>query len=503
MRKNIVRLSVLFILALATVNCERASQESSRVSLQLPTYSKINSLVAMAPAKYLKRVIVNVSGDDFVTLKYMANIPMDTLGTELSSEIVLDVPSGPARKIQILAVYGLADGTKEIQYGAAVADIFGLLPAPITVALTNFGLFKGGSIVGRYLTGVNHGPTGKVIISMNHVSGMSMDILESEILNGWFEFFASENFQMSYRLADGTPLTGLQNKSLKDLTPVAVAGGAAPQNIARIYRPSSYYRQVGGSTWEPVNEFHDIIYGYFGEASFTANKYVCVDDTPVTMSNLATTADGTLPITYNYNAATGIHGVGGVGIGSALGTTINANGGGTNCTSSSTPSFSNNRITIRSSQFNGMGNDTAKAISSAFTYYYGATDTPASVKKYLKANGSISNNYTPTYTFYGLPGLFAVAPGITMFDGAKLYAKANIGLGRFDHVICTDQWLFNNGFTEYMFTGSQTPPILAVTDLGATIHFTAAPISTSGYILCPTKAGNLMVFGGIYADNLQ
>lgn len=500
MKNNTGRIAVLCVLALVLTlgafSCERGSNESSRVSLMLPTYSDMSSL---ACTKCLKAVIVNIDGAGFPTLKYFNKMAFNLASAELLPEVVFDVPSGPARKIQILGIYRLSDGTFEAQYGSVITDIFGLEPPPIVLTLNNLGLFKTGSIAGRYLTGSDTGPTGKVVISINHASGLNMDLFDAEILNGWFDFFMSENFLMSYRLADGTPLgvplVGLQNQSLDSLIP-ASAGVAAPVHMARVHRPSTYYRSTNGG-WtigvEAINEFHDIIYGYFGDAAIAATKYVCLDDAGPTVLPRMSSTGASADITYNYNnntiVANSVYTVGGIGITS----------GGASCSGDST-SYSNNRITINRAQFDGMGNDTAKAIGGAFTYALDA----GSVKKYLKTV-SIDTNFS----FKGLPNMFALTNTLTgaLFDGVKLFIKPSTANGGgYDHIICTAEWLSLNGFTE--FTGFSSPPAVVGTDVLFSINTTTlsvltAPSVSSGFILCPTKLGVMTGYGGLYAGGLQ
>ncbi|MEK6628152.1 MAG: hypothetical protein AABY53_05960 [Bdellovibrionota bacterium] len=492
---RILLLSVLALsLTLGLFSCEREGDKTSLVSLKLPTYSDVSSLSC---TKCLKAVVVNIDGAGFPTLKFFNKMDFELASAQLSSEVVFDVPSGPERKIQILAIYRLNDGTFEAQYGSVVRDIFAIEPPPIVLALNNLGPFKAGSIVGRYLTSADNGPTGKVIISMNHAaSGLSMDIFDAQILNGWFEFFMSENFSMSYRLANGTalgvPLLGLQNKSLDSLVPIT--GAIVTPHMARVHRPSTYFRSTNGG-WstdvESVNEFHDIIYGYFGDVGSVATKLVCLDDAASTVLSRMSSTGASADITYNYNntvVPNSVYTVGGMSV----------TAGGLSCSGDNT-SNSNDRILVNRAQFNGMGNDTAKAIGGAFTYYF---DT-GEVKKYLK---SVSIN--TAFLFKALPNMFAL-PGVnpaTPFDGAKLFIKPNSAIGGYEHAICTAEWLSLNGFNE--FTDFATPLTVSATAVSFSINTTSlsglnAPPVNSGFILCPTKLGAMTGYGGIYAGGLQ
>lgn len=514
MHKKSIQLFILCILTLALVNCERATTDKSKVSLQLPTYQK-DSLLSSC-TKCLKVIGVNVDGTGFPTIvNFQKMARIEEIGTELNSEIDLEVPSGPQRKIQVLAIYQLADKTLEIQYGSVVADLLSAEPPPITMSLSNLGPFKGGSIVGRYLDliGTNPGPTGRVIISINHAaSGMKMDILSAEMLNGWFDFFASENFPMSYRiilreqltsttgstlpdsdipltgvLLSGVPIPGFQNIVLDSLMPLT--GGTLKNHLARVHRPASYWESKDNFVSSKfVNEAHDIVYGYFGSTSATALKIVCapyVTLGPATtlLTKVAIDSIGASKLTYYFNQdfPADIYHIGGgnqLTYPAICGTSsMNAN------------RFELNRISINKDQFDGNGNDTATSMAGAFTYvsYSGV------ISKYI-ATGT-----TPRYyTFQFMPELFP--PSGSLFDGAKIFKKSNAVNGGYDYVRCDPLWLGANGF------GEDTGPSVNYLSSFEQVVFSflgGMPNPADGFIICPTKAGNLTGFGGFYVGLLN
>lgn len=468
---------VIGILFLVTMSCQRATEDSSRVSLQLPVYSNLTSFSC---TKCLKAIVVNVDGEDIKTVRFFEKLDqVSDPATELNSEINLEVPSGSKRTIQVLAIYRLNSGSLEAQYGSVVTDLVGESPPPITISLQNLGPFKGGSLVGRYLTGVNSGPTGKVIISMNHAaSGLNMDLFAGEILDGWFNFFASENFSMSYRLANGIPLPPFQNVSLDSLTP-----SSAVDHISRIYRPDSYFTsQDAWATFTQVNEAHDIVYGYFGLAALTAAKSVCLDYNPSvpagsTFTNLSFSNTGTPQMNYHHSDnSADLYGFSGK----------NTNDGA--CAgSASSDRYNNNLIFVGKNQLNGNGNDTARAMAGAFTYVSQSTVA----KKYLvTVAGDLS------FTFKGLPGLFA--PSGAMFDGVQLYFKPSASNGGYDEVRCEPVWLAIKGFTQ--FTSFTTAPAVTANTVTFSMN---APTVTDGFILCPTTGGVMQGLGGFYVGSLQ
>lgn len=519
MKNYAVRIAVFCILVLAAVNCQRATNETSRLLLQLPTYTTHTKVGALTcTTQCLKVIIVNVDGADFPTIRYnQKQDRIDESATQLNSKITLDVPSGPSRKIQILAIYRSADSKFEMQYGSVVTDILDPEPPPIPISMSKLvgtdgqSGFKGGSIVGRYLTGADSGPTGHIIMSINHAaSGLSMDLFEEEILNGWFNFFTTENFSMSYRLKGRTPsedkpLLGLQDVNIESLVPLV--GSSSVDHIARIHRPSMYFRTHNSwATSELINESHDIVYGYFSpRAELLASKKVCLQYNPsapagMSFSRLSLIATGTTLLTYHHNKAIAdtytpsadIYGVGGLSSSAVnctdavMGSSVSAN------------RFALDRISINQEQFNGNGNDTAKSIGGAFTYIVEAM----AVRKYQLTAGN--------YTFKGLPGLFTNDPlGSTnvgigpLFNGVKLFKKPSVTSGGFDHLRCNLDLLATNGFTEV--AGFSTNPALTIAagdTANITFSMTTAPLSTDGFILCPTRDGALIGLGGFFVGNL-
>lgn len=482
MCSKLLRAFIISTLALATVNCERATTESSRVALQLPTYSKVDSLEACT--KCLVAIVVNIDGDGFDTIRYFQKMDKISLSTsELNSEVVVEVPSGPKRKIQIMAIYKLAsDSTMEMQYGSVVSDLIGAAPPPITVNLANLGTFKGGTIAGRYLTGANSGPTGRIIVNIKHLaSGLDMDLMEGEMLDGWFNLFVSENFPTSYRFELGLPILGMQDISIDNLVPLS---GGGSNNLARLHRPNHYYQtHDSGTTWQEINEYHDIVYGFFGIGS--ALKNICFEQASLsTFSNLSSNGVSA-DITYSTTLTTaGIYNIGGLNSSNAL------------CFSPTpTQSYEQNRITIKKYQLDGRGNDSIAAMGGAFSYLTVSTFA----KKY-----SISGSGPFNYIFKTLPNLLDIT-GTAMFDGVRLYEKVGATNGGFDNIKCNPVWLAVAGFSEVTTTVGALPMALApvITAGSATISFQTPPPTANGYILCPTSGGFLKELGGFYVGTIQ
>lgn len=472
-----------FVLPLFCLSCERASKDTSTVSLLLPTEKTSQSVSSLTCTKCLKAVAVNVDGEGIAnTVKYFSKIDFDNSLAELGGEVALEVPAGSKRRIQVLAVYRNSDNSKEVQFGSVVVDLLESEPPPINVSLANLGVFKGGSLVGRYLTSTNAGPTGKVLISFKHASsGLNMQLFESEILNGWFDFFISENFLTSYKLVE-TGQFLFEDVTLDSLTPAA-----AVDHIARVSRPSGphYSTRDGWTTNELINEYHDILYGFFGAAALVSGKTVCLEHNPsspgsMTFTQLSTTPNGSGPITYHHNdASADVNGFSGRSSieGPCSGSTTDVR-------------YQPNRISVNKSQFDGQGNDTAKSINGAFSFMSVSTN----IRKY--------DHLSSPYYFKGLPSLFAPTGSGAMFDGVRLFNKANSANSGFDEAKCSAEWMAANGFVEVPASSFTTVPYVPSAD-NITFQLVSPVNGTDGYIICPTNAGQLTGFGAAYLGSMQ
>jgi hypothetical protein len=466
-------LFLISVLALLTTGCERAV-DKSQVSISLPSYSTL-SAENCTGTKCLKALIVNVEGSSFskiVVDKKHSN--MSEPGTQINPIITVEVPTGPNRKFQIFAVYREPGGEMSAQFGSTVVDLNSAEPPPVVITLSPPANFKAGSLVGRYLTDSNSGPSGKVNISLKFPNTeQRIQIGTGEILNGWFDFFASENFKMTYTLENGTVL--FTDKSLDDFT--------TSSNVVRMHQPATYFRNMSGWVEE---KGQDIVYGFFGSNStFTDGKSVCLEYTsnPEEFVNVASDSSGSPLMTYSYNnTSADFYGIGG----------LNSNEH-TPCSDTNNslvaPRYESDRISINQSQLDGNGNDTAKSIAGGFSYII---DQGNQTYKYRSAGN--------VYKLQTLPGVFYGAKAV--FDGIRLYRKPSSGGGgESDNIRCTALGMSEAGYTEETGFVTDYPSIHDPESI--IFKLTAAANASSDYTVCPTSQGNLTGLGGFYLNNLS
>ncbi len=476
---KITHLIAVALLITSVLSCSRSFENKTNVSLSLPKLNEISSL-SQCLGTCLKYIVIKIEGPGFDKIVRKINPTNLQESPDISGDFSFDIPTGDNRKFKIAAIYVL--GSKHIlAYGENTVNLQDTETKTLEISMENKGEIHGGSLVGRYITahsnGSDIGPTGTVDVILNYNSDPDFDmtITQSQILNGWFDFMASENLEMTYKLTSQN-LVLFEKQSLNTL--VKLDGSNMTTKTGRIVRPAEYQR-YNGAGWSVENEKHDIVYGFFPiDTSLTADKKVCFEDSSSFSAFNYLLDIGGASLTYT----TGNGRNGGV---YALGLSIVESA---DCTSPTTADrFAENKIYVSKNQLDGKGNDTAKGFGNAFTY----TVSSGNVTKASYSAG--------TFSIKTLPGLFGTTSN-DLFNNILLYKKPNSNNGGFDDLQCTDTWLETNGFT----------PVTATKTLsGNAINFSIASSldSTDGTVACPTKevsgVQTLQTYGGFYLGGLN
>lgn len=499
--------ALLFALALSS--CQRAASETTRITLELPTYSKVSADGILSCNPCLKEVVINIDGEKLQTIKYSNKVNIHQPGTQVSSEMTFDVPSGPKRKFQLLALYrsdtGAENANVNAYYGVQEADL-SAAETTIKISLIKLGEV-GGSISGRYITATNpdRGPSGKVKIEFVHQpSGMAVSLIHGEIINGWFSFVASnsESLNLTYKL-ESTGEVLFDGKSVSTASLKKKTSDA----IMHMTRPRLFYSSSnGGTTYQSYSAPGDLVYGFFGTtattASVEATKTVCVKDAviPVSMDKTYISSDGTLATygtsyddTTNSGNKADFYSKGGV---------LFYTG---NCeyASDSIEAFSADQIVFRKNQIDGSGDDEARSIEGAFTYSFRQYDMMSSsyfLKKFQRLG-------THAYAVRPLPGLIS-SDNSTRYDGGRVFQRIpsnNAGrvLPPEDAILCNADWMKEHGYAEIGL--AEVPAPNASGDM--TFMFESNDLLSDRVILCPSKwtagAPKMDDLGGIQLGDLR
>lgn len=467
-RKHQFPVHTLFILLISFFtfsSCQRANNETSKVSLTLANNLSQNA-GAFSCTICLKRLSVNIRADDMKTVVSSLNhSDFRQANTSIDGRIEVFVPPGEKRTIAVLGVYmDFTGGTENIKFYYA-EKVVNIDSSEVTVEMLINALptFQHSSLVGRYLTGANTGPTGLVDVKILPIAGAEPFIMQKQaIINGWFDFFSSANFQMTYTLENGTDLfTNITTDSL-------VVGNS----VARAKRPDHHEFQ---GSWN-FAKAQDIVYGFFGPAA-TASQVVCRDTAgSYSLTRMSTSASG--PADMNFVTGGGsptsstIHLAGGIedGTGACISPTL------------ITERYSENRIKVSEFQHNGLGNDNAKSIEGAFTYI-GVSSSDFT--KYRAAGN--------TFSFRTLPGTFAAGG----FDGLRLFSTSTAITNK--DLVCDGAKLTADGFTEETLAlgGSR------VSGSEAIFSLSSVPNASFHYMICPTVAGAMQKAGGMFLHQMN
>jgi hypothetical protein len=308
--------------AITLVGCTRPTDASkNRVSIMLPqslSSSTGQSLLSAAgtvlTAADLMHVTVFATGGGMspqaINLESCHGCIVPT-PIPLSYDLVL--PSGTGRLIQVLAVYQDPKSKEMLfYYGDMSADLNGTdttLNIPITKL--SQGVVIQGQVAGRYLTGTNTGPTGKVDIKFVPGAGKpAMTVSDASIVNGWFSFFILSGATFQYVMHDTGDILwgGPVGLDTPEMDPIANSNADYDKRL-RVYIPVHTQKSMdGGTTNYYPSDAREIVWGYWGPGA--AGKKVCTfgvsGSTPQTLSLYATTAlSSQSPLTINRLSSPG------------------------------------------------------------------------------------------------------------------------------------------------------------------------------------------------------
>ncbi|WP_148284918.1 hypothetical protein [Pseudobdellovibrio exovorus] len=497
------RIMLVMILGGALASCDRATSNSSTVSLQLPQYSQQGSsshsqksnAIAVLCNPCLKSVAISIEGSDFATLSHQAYHPnFEQNFASIETSISFEVPGGTGRVIKVLALYRHnSDDENEaeyfVHYGTVKVDLLSPEPPPIVLNLSKVGQFRQGSIQGRYMSNANGGLTGSVYGDLLHApSGLTLNLgVVGEMVNGWFSFNASENFPITYRLAQArSPF--FQNVTTETFkaeieNQIIATGSNGSPRIAHVHRPVNYYRKIydtneNAYVFKLVKESRNLVFGYFGPAAETSGGVICKQKVAgaISVGNLVTQPAQVAPnVDYSDTAnSQKIYVTGG----------MSQNSG---CYFSNPMKLINpNQINITVDQFNAHGEEVARGLGGPFSMLY---DNGVVTKFQRSGNQVYLQTVTDLFGFGLTSSYDSVRVYIKEDDDSSQNVKAAVN--------CHEKLLDRDGYTELLLLDS--PQLFAT--LENNVKFTVPTgynSSQFAFAVCPTKSGNLTGVGGLY-----
>jgi len=275
-----IRNILILVMGLGLLACSRESGETSNLQVSLPFQMKNSALGA---ALEFSHVIINVTGKDLnqpllFTWSRCHDCPDG--GKPIPEVLTLDnIPAGSDRLIQIMAVLYDSTTKEMIFYYGDVLKALSLPEENVSIDAQKIGTGSqviSGRVSGRYLTGIDSGPTGPVDIKYDPgvVGRPALIIDEAAIVNGWFSFFMLSGIEFTYvHRSTGAVLWG-QKVSLDSAVfdPDSEAGVRFYQRV-KAFVPAHTVAQGAGGTNYSNREPSIFAWGYWGLGA--ATKKVC------------------------------------------------------------------------------------------------------------------------------------------------------------------------------------------------------------------------------------
>ncbi|MCB0377664.1 MAG: hypothetical protein KDD33_04165 [Bdellovibrionales bacterium] len=262
---------VVFGIFILLASCQK-NQDIQGASLQLDlpqTRQKLGSL----STNTLSRVSVYLSGPSITIPIFKVFEKCLDCSTPLSGPFEIDLPPSRDVLIQVVAVYeDPSVGSMDITYGD---DKVSLEEAQENVTITVSSIatdVKMGKITGRYLDSATQGPSGIVEGYYTPPGKPAVKVVESEIINGWFQFIAIETLSINYKLASS-------GQTLFTDSSFASLDGLLGDKVMRIEVPTHYsvWSTHNGSSWVTdqarlYEGFNSLFLGFFGPGATNAHK---------------------------------------------------------------------------------------------------------------------------------------------------------------------------------------------------------------------------------------
>jgi hypothetical protein len=302
--KPILTRVVLSLACLGLFSCTPKST-ISQTTITFPDWSQLQSASAARLSKnqtlaagdlnsQISIITINVSGagvDRPVPFSWKRNLDSDVPPVSAT----FSVPAGAL--VQVLAVLE-GSGAAQFYYGDASVSPTAEGDVALGIDLTNVAAAQDlteGSIVGRYMTAPDFGPTGTFQYRFQPPNRPAMIVTYGEVFSGWMNTFALSSSLLQYTWLDGSPAFGFNSLDNSLLSPTAVN----PSRSARIYIPAGFQNQkYDGTFYMQPRAARFITAGFFGP--YLNDPAV---DTATGRKLCLPTSGGALPVPQLYATA--------------------------------------------------------------------------------------------------------------------------------------------------------------------------------------------------------
>jgi hypothetical protein len=286
MRKVMCLLSALVLFSA----CARNDGETSNLQVSLPvSLSKAGISQSLSAQSYLAHVIVNITGtglNDAILKSWDACKDCLTQTAIPSTLPIEGVPSGGAiRLVQVLAVYKDSNTGEMSFYYGDLEKALSAAEENVSIDLTAMGVSSTtvtGRVSGRYLTGVDSGPTSKIDIKFDpaKTGRPALTIEESVMVNGWFNVFMMTGLNFAYVLHNTGEVMWGQSVNLEStMFDPGYSAGVDFDHLMKAFIPvNTTYEYRNGSNVYKNEEPSIFVWGYWNAPGYSGNassKKIC------------------------------------------------------------------------------------------------------------------------------------------------------------------------------------------------------------------------------------
>ena len=287
----------LVVLLSLITSCTRPKEENKNalVNFSFPTTASSMSekmsgkLSSLSAASSLVHVSISVSGPGIPgNVLFEWDHCRDCISAPLPpTQFELIVPAGESRFFQVMTVYE-GNAGMIFKYGDSTTTIAGE-NATVAVPMSDLtvGEISTGRVSGRYLTGADVGPTGRVEIRYRPPGKPPMVVSEEQIINGWFSFFMLGGLDFEYYVKStgqtlwGGPVNLHSDLISPNLNP-AYSSFNPTQTRMKMFVP--VHKRYQNPAYDDEDLAHNV-WGYYadsGNAALVSSKKICVEPTSVT-----------------------------------------------------------------------------------------------------------------------------------------------------------------------------------------------------------------------------
>ncbi len=302
MKRNLLRSVItvgFFGLMILSVGCARSESETSNLQVSLPQVLNKDSAMAAPSADFtLSHVIVNITGGGLKDpILKSWDLCQDCLAgkTVIPSPLPIDdVPAGGAlRLVQVLAVYKNSASGEMIFYYGDSEKTLSAAEEKLQIDIERMGTAStliSGRVSGRYLTGLDSGPTSKIDIQFDpgRAGRPPLTIEEDMMVNGWFSVFMLSGVKFSYVLRSTGALMWDQKVGLdSEVFDPGINAGAEFDHLVKAFIPTHTTASTNGGSTVYSNQDPSIyVWGYWGVGA--SLKKVCTPFLPGTTTKIKT-----------------------------------------------------------------------------------------------------------------------------------------------------------------------------------------------------------------------